>query len=415
MMQQLAAIVGDGSPAQPVVDGTASTTATPGKTAAASGDGDTKTDTDTATKGDIAADATDAPSGAVTDALSLLNVAAPMAAQVQAQAQATPGILAGAGLAVTSSGKSQASAGTGSTSPVASPRGKTSAVAADALDTSAAAADSDETTTFMPTGLAALKASAAGGSKSGTAAATDDSSTTTFRIARADSKVQALDMAISKNADDTTQADVQAASGTGTETVTVLDSRRYLGLADGSNSALVANTLSGNKDWSSAMKAGSTAATTAVASNTSKVVNTLKIQMNPEKLGTVTATMRLSGETLSVDLKVQSAEAYRQLSNDQGPMVDSLRAQGYKVDNITVTYAPQATTDSGQQQNSQAGFQGQQQSGASQGQGGEAQSRRQNSGQRTGDQDGNWGTQNVGSDDSVAGNAQRTRSSGVYL
>lgn len=236
-------------------------------------------------------------------------------------------------------------------------------------------------------------------------------------MARATGKSQAVDMSVAKSADDSTQVDVKATNtaGTGAETVTVLDSRRYLGLADGSNSALVASTLANDKGWASALRAGATAVTGAVSS-TSKVVNTLKIQMNPEKLGSVTATMRLSGDALSVDLKVQSAEAYRQLSSDQSSMVDSLRSQGYQVDKITVTYAPQQTSDSTSQQNSQSSFQGQQQSGASQGQqGGEAQSRRQNSGQRTNDQDGIWGTQTGSADDSLAGNAQRTRSTGVYL
>jgi chemotaxis protein MotD len=112
-------------------------------------------------------------------------------------------------------------------------------------------------------------------------------------------------------------------------------------------------------------------------------------------------------------LKVQSSEAYRQLSNDQSAMIDSLRQQGYSVDRVTVTYAAPDTSS-----NSQGGSQSQQQqqqSGASQGQGGEAQSRKQNSGRQAGDQDGIWGTGTVGTDDSVAGSSQRSRSGSVYL
>lgn len=39
------------------------------------------------------------------------------------------------------------------------------------------------------------------------------------------------------------------------------------------------------------------------------MVNTLKIQMNPIDLGLVTATMRLAGDALNVDLKVETGAA----------------------------------------------------------------------------------------------------------
>jgi chemotaxis protein MotD len=206
------------------------------------------------------------------------------------------------------------------------------------------------------------------------------------------------------------------ASGSG-DTVTVLDQRRFLGLADGSNSAVVTGALAGDKEWAATMRSGSALTNSDGTAATGKVVNTLKIQMNPVDLGVVTATMRLSGDQLSVDLKVHSAEAYRQLSTDQSKMVDALRAQGYAVDRITVSMAP-TTSDAGDKQ-SQPGFQGQQsqqQSAANQGQGSEAQARRQGySGQQTNGNDSGRSSKDVVVDDSVAGSAQRARSGSVYL
>jgi chemotaxis protein MotD len=171
--------------------------------------------------------------------------------------------------------------------------------------------------------------------------------------------------------------------------------------------------MTGNKEWSAAMQPTSALTGASVVTSPSKVLNTLKIQMTPENLGTVTATMRLSGDQLSVDVKVQTAEAYRQLSNDQSAMVDSLRQQGYSVDRVTVTYTAPDSSSNGQ--TGSQGQQQQQQSGASQGQGSEAQARKQNSGRQAGDQDGVWGTENVGTDDGTAGAAQRVRTGSVYL
>ncbi|MET0748267.1 MAG: flagellar hook-length control protein FliK, partial [Rhizobium sp.] len=239
----------------------------------------------------------------------------------------------------------------------------------------------------------------------------DDAASQTFSVARVNSKVQALDLAASKNADEAAQLDLKTAAGDGAG-ITVLESRRFIGLAEGSNSSLVANSLTSNKDWAAAMQPSAALTGASVTTSASKVMNTLKIQMNPDNLGVVTATMRLAGEQLSVDLKVQSAEAYRQLSNDQSAMVDSLRQQGYSVDRITVSYTPDTSSNN---QSSYQGQQQQQQSGASQGQGSEGQARKQNSGQQAGDQDAVWGTGNVGANDSAAGSAQRARSGGVYL
>jgi chemotaxis protein MotD len=239
----------------------------------------------------------------------------------------------------------------------------------------------------------------------------------TFRLVRADGRGGSLDMSISKGSDDTAQADITTSGSGNAQTVTVLDSRRYLGLAANSNTALVTSVLGGDKDWSRAMQPGSALANAASWTSTGKVVNTLKIQLNPNDLGEVTATMRLSGDQLSVDLKVRTSEAYRQLHADQSHMVDALRAQGYQVDSITVTMA--ASGDQSSDSSSrQSGFQGQsqQQSLMNQGQGGDARPKGQNySGQQANGNDGNRSSGERGTDDSAAGYAQRLRSGDVYL
>jgi chemotaxis protein MotD len=244
-----------------------------------------------------------------------------------------------------------------------------------------------------------------------------DGATQTFKLVSANGRSGSMDMSIGKGSDDTAQLDVKASAGSGGDTITVLDSRRFLGLADGSNSAIVTSALSGDKEWAEAMRSNAALASPDPAASTGKVVNTLKIQMNPIDLGLVTAHMRLSGDQLSVDLKVQSAEAYRQLSNDQGKMMDALRAQGYAVDRITVSMSP-AAPDAGDKQ-SQQGFQGQQsqqQSAANQGQGSEAQAKRQGySGQQTNGNDSGRSSKDVAVDNGISGGSERARSGSVYL
>ncbi|ASW05561.1 flagellar hook-length control protein FliK [Rhizobium sp. 11515TR] len=237
----------------------------------------------------------------------------------------------------------------------------------------------------------------------------------TFRLTRADGRGSALDLSISKSGDDIADVKVGAAAGGDAVAVTVLDSRRYLGLAANSNSALVAGTLAGDHEWSAAMQPGSALSNAANLTSTGKVVNTLKIQLRPDNLGDVTATMRLSGDQLSVDLKVQTSEAYRQLHADQSRMVDALRAQGYQVDNITVSMASNADQQSDGGRNSGSN-QPQQQSLLNQGQGGDARPRGQNySGQQANGNDGNRSSGERGVEDSAAGGVQRSRSGAVYL
>ncbi|MFB2549654.1 flagellar hook-length control protein FliK [Ensifer soli] len=163
---------------------------------------------------------------------------------------------------------------------------------------------------------------------------------TLFRFARADGRGQA--MSVSLGADGTRPAlSTEAPSANGrAETVTVLDARRFLGLTPVTNAEAVTSLLPTDPHWADAMRTPGTLTSEAQAAATGKVVNTLKIQMQPIELGLVTATLRLKGEELHVDLKVETGEAFRQLSDDQGEMVKALRAQGFSVDQVTIVYTP---------------------------------------------------------------------------
>ncbi|MBY5902152.1 flagellar hook-length control protein FliK [Rhizobium leguminosarum] len=226
----------------------------------------------------------------------------------------------------------------------------------------------------------------------------------TFRISRADGRGVSMDVHIGTDQagpkDGSKKADV--------ENVSVLESRRYIGLMQNSNSAAVTAALSGDSEWARAMEPSSALSNAAEWTSTGKVVNTLKIQMNPLDLGLVTATMRLSGDALNVDLKVETGAAYRQMKEDHGKILEALRSQGYAVENVTISMAPVERPDAGNQAGSQAS---QQQSLPQQGQGGEARERHNQTAQRT---DGGFnGAGETGIEDARTGGSSGT--GGVYL
>jgi chemotaxis protein MotD len=226
----------------------------------------------------------------------------------------------------------------------------------------------------------------------------------TFRISRADGRGQSMDVHIgTENA----KEDGVKIKGD-VENVTVLESRRYLGLAQ--NSASVTAAISGDKEWAQAMQPGSALSNAAEWTSTGKVVNTLKIQMTPIDLGLVTATMRLSGDALNVDLKVETGSAYRQLKEDHSKILEALRSQGYTIDNVTISMAPVEKTDTGTQANAQ-GQSGQQ--SLQQGQGGEARERQSQTAQRG--NGGFDGAAETGVDGTASGSARSSSSGGVYL
>lgn len=62
----------------------------------------------------------------------------------------------------------------------------------------------------------------------------------------------------------------------------------------------------------------------------------LKIELHPSELGAVTASLRLSGGQLSIEMKPETHEAYRRLTADSEAIVKSMRGLGFEVDHVTI-------------------------------------------------------------------------------
>ena len=227
----------------------------------------------------------------------------------------------------------------------------------------------------QPGGKAAQRTDGAGGKADGQAGKVDTAQASTadaveaddlpqsetdqlFRLIRADGKGRDLDMSLAGTGDRATFRDANP-SGPKGETVTGVDARRYIGLAQAGNGAAVATAITQDPEWAASLSATG-GLTHADAAATGKVVNTLKIQMHPIELGLVTATLRLQGEELVVSLLVETGEAYRQLSDDKDAIVRALRGQGFAVDQVSVQLAP-ADRSAGSQQGDGQGQQAQQQ------------------------------------------------------
>ena len=77
-------------------------------------------------------------------------------------------------------------------------------------------------------------------------------------------------------------------------------------------------------------------ATSQLAGSVAVPTHVLKIELHPAELGMVTATLRLSGEQLSIELKPETHDAHRRLSADSEAIVKSLRGLGFEVDKVTI-------------------------------------------------------------------------------
>ena len=76
-------------------------------------------------------------------------------------------------------------------------------------------------------------------------------------------------------------------------------------------------------------------------------VHSLSIQLHPAELGMVTASLRFAGEQLTIEIQVESNEAYRALVADTESLSRSLRGMGYDIDRVTILQpvtAPSAQT-----------------------------------------------------------------------
>lgn len=236
-----------------------------------------------------------------------------------------------------------------------------------------------------------------------------------FRLIRADGKGRDLDMSISGSGERTSLRDANQATAAKVETVTVLDSRRYIGLAQTGNAGAVTTAIAQDPNWAASLSATS-GLSHSEAAVTGKVVNTLKIQMKPIDLGMVTATLRLHGDALVVSLQVETAEAYRQLSDDQDSIVKALRGHGFAVDQVSVQLSPVDRSSGPQQGDGQT--QQQQQQFSSQ-----PQAREGGNGRQGGNGDGTrtFAGEGTSHDGTTSENAsglaggQPVRSGGVYL
>lgn len=238
-----------------------------------------------------------------------------------------------------------------------------------------------------------------------------------FRFSSARGDGQSVSMSVDETKGDRTKVEFKQGSTGAAENVTVVDSRRFLGLAPNSNSANLTALMSGDHEWAAAMQPSSALSNAAAHSSTGSVVNTLKLQMNPHDIGSVMATLRLHGEELNVHLTVETRAAYRQLSEDSGGILDALRAQGFSVDQVTISIAPtaDADTNNGQQQG-QSSQTGQQQSMAEGGRQGQAADRgQQQAGNRQATEDRTRTTNDAVLDNAQAPASGSTRPGQLYL
>jgi chemotaxis protein MotD len=88
-------------------------------------------------------------------------------------------------------------------------------------------------------------------------------------------------------------------------------------------------------------------------------VQSLRIQLRPIELGTVTANLKYTGNQLTIDIEVQTSDAQRRLSNDSSDIVKSLLSLGFLIYKVTVRQVqPQAQAQIQGQPQGQATAQG---------------------------------------------------------
>jgi len=115
--------------------------------------------------------------------------------------------------------------------------------------------------------------------------------------------------------------------------------------------------------------------------------HTLRIELHPAELGTVMASLKLSGDQLSVELKPDTAEAYRHLSKESDAIASSLKKLGLDVGTVTIMQPSLALTaaaraDTGNQASVMPGRDGAQFQQGTSGGGGSDSGGRQSGGNR---------------------------------
>ncbi|KFG66949.1 hypothetical protein JH26_26850 [Microvirga sp. BSC39] len=97
----------------------------------------------------------------------------------------------------------------------------------------------------------------------------------------------------------------------------------------------------------------------AVARASGGVLRVLSLQLNPVELGLVTIKMRLSGDSLEMELQVEKQETADLLRNDAEKLSSLLRTSGYRPDVINIQTAESASHDRNSFQRPQSGMQDQ--------------------------------------------------------
>lgn len=180
-----------------------------------------------------------------------------------------------------------------------------------------------------------------------------------YRVARADGRGQTVEIEHSLGRDAGEKAGLGKPD---VNNVVVVEQRRFLAPAADNAQSIAAN-IAGDSEWARALQPDQALANAASQAGNGKVVNTLKIQLHPIELGLVTATLRLVGDELSVELKVDTGIAYRSLKEDQARIVEALKAHGFAVDQVNLSFgADRSDAQTSNSQNGQAqGFTQQQQ------------------------------------------------------
>ncbi|MER2635831.1 MAG: flagellar hook-length control protein FliK, partial [Rhizobiaceae bacterium] len=134
----------------------------------------------------------------------------------------------------------------------------------------------------------------------------------------------------------------------------------------------------------------------------------LKIELHPAELGAVTARLKAVGDGLSIEIEVETDEAYRRLSHDREAIGQQLRGLGYTVDSVTILQ-PAVTVNAGARPESTSFA-----SGAKGGEGAPAGDGSGRSGSDTGGRKGGDG--HGGQDrDTASGPARLRAGGGVYI
>jgi chemotaxis protein MotD len=92
-----------------------------------------------------------------------------------------------------------------------------------------------------------------------------------------------------------------------------------------------------------AATSASTAGATAVeiASHSAAApVQTLNIQLHPAELGMVTAKLRMTDGQLSIEVEVETPDAYAKLSGESDAIARALRSHGISVDQVVIQAPP---------------------------------------------------------------------------